>query len=429
MEMQAQLTTAQSDLKSAQKRIESLQKALEGQDEEFSSEGEDETRPTKRKPAKKAASSKRHSFSDASSGGSYHIGEFGTSGTSDEEMAKLRSRRKFRSSMRIGSSSLVGDNNSDVGSGQELHTGHRHSLDVIDVEDDQYKPNRRKIYDSSDDDLAADRTSRKKTVELSDEEAPRKGKKIDWRALFSDEDKDDKQDRGGSRRNDKVSDEDTARPNWRKKYDISSDDDGVEVKSLSRSTWRAKYNISSDDEDNAKGSPRRTSGSTKRSQQSLASDDSDDLGISLMRKKRTASQEDVGGKDVATKTSRTRKAWETSSEDEDIVGRRRERSVPLDSDDDLSLRTRRSREILDELSDGVDLPSQPVRKKISFDLKEANPEMFAGTETHPKPSEEASEVSTTDKADNASFVASRKRRQRRRSRLSNTDTSPKKTLD
>lgn len=429
MEMQAQLTTAQSDLKSAQKRIESLQKALEGQDEEFSSEGEAETRPSQRKPAKKAAGSKRQPFSDASSDGSYHIGEFGTSGTSDEEMAKLRSRKKFRSSMRT--SGLVSDNKSDIASSQELHTGHKHSLDVIDVEDDQYKPNRRKTYDSSDDDLAVDRTSRRKKVELSDEEAPRKGKKIDWRALFSDEDKDDTQGGGGSRRNDKVSDEDTARPNWRKKYDISSDDDGVEVKSLSRSTWRTKYNISSDDEDKAIGSPRRTSGSAKRSQQSLVSDDSDDLAVSLTRKKRTASKEDVGGKDGASKTSRTRKAWETSSEDEDknVVGRRRERSVPLDSDDDLSLRARRSREILDELSDGVDLPSHPVRKKISFDLKEADPEMFAGTETHPKPSEGGSEVSTTDKADNASFVASRKRRQRRRSRLSNTDTSPKKSLD
>ncbi len=276
---------------------------------------------------------------------------------------------------------------------------------------DEVKKGRKKY--GSDDDLSSTDDVISKTIGRSD----RKGsdgsdgvtpkKKYDWRKLLSDDDDsngpavtrpvrkntDEEIDSVIKKRRKKYDDDDLSsagedmskttgrsdqktRPSWKSKYDTS--DDSNEDKPITKTLSKTKINYSSDENNK----PRRTS------KKYLDNSDSDG----------------VRNKKKVDNVGRVKKSWEISSSEDDAYIPRSKKSsrkspIVLSDDDDLPILKHAPKRSEVSPSTKTTEQSSPAKKEnVKFDLK--------------------------DEIDNDSFKSSRKRRERRRSRLSNTGTSP-----
>ena len=403
--MEVQLQSATADLKSAQKRIESLQGALltaEGGGSDYEEDEDEEDSPSHLKTTAPARKKKLKDTYEDSSDGSYHVGELAGS-SSDEELARIEARRKQREKERYD----IKDDFDDIE--KKYHKQKKSS-----ISDDFDLHKKKRVSDEEEEKVGKD-----KHLDDSVDDVPKK--KYNWRELLSDDD------------------DEPVKPPTRKKFDISDDDeDGVEQ----FKKGRKKYDIDSDeeigtrtsrtrsshlssDEDISKADKSRTNEERKKPWKSKydISDESDQdkpIRKTLSKSKvDISSDEDYKPKrsykkyldndslDEATESkkkpdsarTRVKKSWETSSDEDSYKPRPRSTKVSSllsDDDDDMPI-----------------LKHAPKRSEKSPSAR--------SEETSPSRRKENVKF---DVDDNESYKASRKRRERRRSRLSNTGTSP-----
>ena len=435
--MELQLQAAQADLKHAHKRIDSLQQALaEGQAEY--SEDEDETVSSPdRKPNKKK---KKKSYDDdASSDGSYQIGEgnYSDISTEDEAIKRTTLRRKQREKQRA----LEADDS------HEKTFTRKPRASVSDEE--EYKPRTRVQFSDDDDDIV-----KKPPRRYSDDEVPRK-LRTDWRAIFSDDDDDDtgkkkasktsRDDPPLSRKTKTYSDSEEEKPASRIKkassYISDDDDDAYKTKS----SWKSKYNFSDDSDKDI------SLATTTTSKKSTKLDLSDDDDYKPRRTYKRSDDEDIAlskrSRETTPSRSKPKRAWEHSS-DEEYIPKTSSRNTKLPSDEDVPKRRTKDYLLDDDSNDDMPKlkhahhnpdksPEKSHLKKTSNETKkkEDSPSHVKFNLSNTDDTKKDPDVSVKIKAaakDDKSYEAAKKRRERRRSKLSNTgstENSPKRTGD
>ena len=404
-DLEAQLQTATADLKYAQKRIESLQGALTAEGAGTEDEEEDESynaSPKHRQAVAPLRGGKKKALESEgeSSDGSYRIGQFAGSSSDDEEMTRLDARKKQREKERFN---MKDDNLDDI--------------------DDKYISKERRKKVSIDDNLSVRKIEGGRADlqdDLDDDITPKK--KYNWRELLSDDENEPAVSKPRARKNFDISDDDQADVDvpskGRKRYDSSDNDDlGTGRTDKSRSSWKSKIDLS-DDEDMP---IRKTLSKTK------VNLDSDEEYKPKRSYKKYLDDEDSLDetkkiKDVIDKSSKTKKkSWETSSEEEDYKPRSRNTKLSsyLSEDDDVDIPRSRSKKSLDFISDDDDMPILKHAPKLTTDQSPSTKE-----ERISPSRKENVKFDVNKEDDNESFKSSRRRRDRRRSHLSNTGTSP-----
>ena len=450
-EMEVQVQTATADLKYAQKRIESLQGALtaEGVGSDYDDEEDDEeSSPRHINQAKTKNKKNVNDAFDDSSDGSYHIGEFADS-SSDEDMARMAARKKQREKERIDLKEDASDEDKYLSKKKNGEKERKTVADDVDS-DFEYKP--RKKRDWSDED-EGEKPTKSKNYDEDDDITPKR--KYNWRELLSDDEEDEKKgnkeskkasrkqfdlsdddidlpsnrkpprkysndeelsrvrssrfssDEEDSKTNNrrrpkgKFEDDEDKKPSWKSKYDFS--DDSMEDKPIRKTISKSKVEISSDEE----YQPRKTTAYKK----ALKDDD-------LEEEVGARGRKDIGD----SSRPRTKKAWEISSdEEEDYKPRPRNTkltSLLSDEDDDIPV-SRTTKRHTDFISDEDD--NLPILKHAP---KHGDKPSEKKKSEESSPSRKDSVKFDVMDEENKSFESSRKRRERRRSRLSNTGTSP-----
>ena len=364
----------------------------------------------------------------------------GRLGSDDDEYKPSRKKYNFS------------DDEEDISTRKKTHR----SLDDLVDEKPRHKTDWRAalISDEEDNNVLTKPTSR--YLNLSDDDIPSSRRKTKFR---------DSEENEPSKPSYLSSDEDPTKPVTRtrrkyNKHDDFSDDDKDEKKSAvkGKGKWSSKFDFSDDDEDISKSTTKKSINKdldsrgedemdkSRQSHKSYLNDDNSDDDLPSSRKPKNG-----------TKTNE-KKPWELSSDDDDDIkmskstrSSKTTRALLGDKDEDTQSKPR-TRNYLANLSDSDDdLPKlKHAPKKDTTQEEETSPKRSSENEPIRKTSQSSRKSSLDDvskkgvqwdikedsvtveesikpaavSSNDKSFESSRKRRERRRSRLSNTGTSP-----